>query len=66
VPVIAERFAGRAEQGEQHDGEGVDQPQAVAPVGGADVDRAHPHAEAQVLGVVERRLDTPYRTPLTS
>ena len=32
VPIIAERFARRAKQGQQHDGEGVDQPQAIAPV----------------------------------
>jgi len=66
VPVIAKRFAGRAEQGQQHDGEGVDQPQAVAPVGGADAHRGHAHAEAQVLGVAERALDTPYEMPLIS
>ena len=46
---MAERLAGRAERGRQRDGEGADQPQAVASVRGADVRRAHPRAEVQVL-----------------
>lgn len=56
VPVVAERLASRAEQGQQDDGEGVDQLEAVAPVGGADVHGAHPHAEAQVVRIAERAL----------
>jgi len=59
VPVIAERFACRTEQGQQHDRKSVDQPQAVAPIRGVDVHRTHPHPEPQVLGVAEGAFDAP-------
>jgi hypothetical protein len=42
MSVVAERFASRAEQGQQRDREGVDQPQAVAPVGGTDMTELMP------------------------
>src|SRR4051794_8919224 len=44
--VIAQRLAGGAEQGKQGDGESVDQPQPVTPLGRADMDGGHAHAEA--------------------
>jgi len=40
VPVIAERFSGGPEQSEQGDGKGIEQPQAIAPLWGADMDGA--------------------------
>src|SRR5271157_921312 len=59
MPVIAERLSGGAEEGQQHDCEGADQPQAVASIGSADVHRTHAHAEAQILSVPKRALDSP-------
>src|SRR5271157_5000337 len=35
------------------------QPQAVAPLGRADMNRAHAHAEARILGVAQPTLDAP-------
>src|SRR5271166_4270026 len=35
------------------------QPQAVAPLGRADMNRAHAHAEAPILGVAQPTLDAP-------
>lgn len=46
----AERFPGGAEQGQQGDREGVEQPQPVAAGGGADAHLTHAHAVAEVLG----------------
>src|SRR5271166_1673261 len=40
MSIEAERFPGCAEQGQQRNREGIDQPQAVTPVGGTDVHRA--------------------------
>ena len=40
MPVIAERFSGGPEQSEQGDGKGIEQPQAIAPLWGADMDGA--------------------------
>src|SRR3954471_19415524 len=57
VAVHAEAFAGGTEQGEQDDGEGVEQQQAVAPLGVGDANCAE--AEAQVLGVAEAGLHCP-------
>jgi hypothetical protein len=64
MAVHAEAFAGGAEQGEQNDGKGIEQQQPVAPLGVCDADRSEAHAEAQILGIAEARLDTPYKTPL--
>ena len=52
----AEAFAGGTEQGEQDDGEGVEQQQPVAPLGVGDANCAEAQAEAQVLGVAEAGL----------
>ena len=62
--IIAKGFPGGAEQGQQRDGQCVQQPQPVAPRGGTDTDRAHAHAEADILCVAEPALDIPYKTPL--
>ena len=53
VAVHAEAFAGGTEQGEQDDGEGVEQQQAVAPLGVGDSNCAEAQAEARVLGVAD-------------
>src|SRR5271165_7117275 len=59
MSIEAERFPGCAEQGQQRNREGIDQPQAVTPVGGTDVHRAEAHAEANILTITERTLDSP-------
>src|SRR4051812_20471113 len=64
MAVHAEALAGGAEQGEQNNGEGVEQQQPVAPLRVADVNGGEPHAEAQILGIAEAWLDTPLITPL--
>ena len=52
MAVHAEAFAGGAEQGEQNDGEGIEQQQPVAPLRVADPDRGEAQAEpAQTLFV---------------
>src|SRR3954468_14768174 len=48
VAVHAEALVGGTEQGEQDDGEGVEQQQAVAPLGVGDSNCAEAQAEAQV------------------
>src|SRR3954463_3761606 len=58
VAVHAEALAGGAEQGEQDDGEGIEQ-QSVAPLRVADVNAGEPHAEAQILGISETGLHSP-------
>ena len=57
--IHAEAFAGRAEQRQQEDRQGVEQQQTVAPLRIADAQDAHAHAETQILGVAEPRLDRP-------
>jgi hypothetical protein len=57
--VHAEAFADCAEQRQQRDREGADQQQTVAPHRLADASGRQPHAEAQILGVAELRLDGP-------
>ena len=59
MAVHAEALAGSTEQGEQDDGESVEQQQSVAPLRVRDADRAEAQAEAQVLGVAEAGLDRP-------
>src|SRR5208283_722708 len=59
MPVIAERFSGSAEEGQQHDCEGADQRKAAAPIGSADVNRTHAHGRALVLSVPKRAFDSP-------
>ena len=57
--VHAEAFAGRAEQRQEEDRQGVEQQQTVAPLRIADAQDAQAHAETQILGVAEPRLDRP-------
>src|SRR6478609_3977458 len=57
--VIAERFTRRPEQRQQRDGQRVQQPHTVAPVGRADVYRSQAHAEAQILAIAQPALDGP-------
>ena len=57
LAIHAEAFAGRAQDGRQNDGEGVQQQQAVAALRVVDPERANAHSEAQVLAVAETRLD---------
>src|SRR3954447_4690374 len=59
VAVHAEALAGSTEQGEQDDGEGVEQQQPVAALRIGDPHRAEAQAEAQVLGVPEAGLHSP-------
>ena len=59
MTVHAEAFAGGAEQGQKHDGEGVEEKQPVAPSRIGDAKRAHAHAEAQVRAVAEAGFDGP-------
>ena len=59
IAVVSKRLSGGPQHGQQDDGEGADQPQAVPPIRCADMDRAHAHAEAEVLGVAEAALDLP-------
>jgi hypothetical protein len=56
MAVVAERFSGGAEQGQQCDREGIYQPQAVASVGSADVHLSHPHTETNILAVANPPL----------
>lgn len=58
-PVEAETFAGGAKQGEQDDRERIQEQQAVAPLRIGDPQRAHSHAESEIFGVAETRLDGP-------
>ena len=58
-PVHAETLAGGTEQGEQDDGKGIDEEQAVAASGFADAGDAKPHTEAQVFGIAKTWLDGP-------
>ena len=57
--VHAEAFSGRAEQRQEEDRQGVEQQQTVAPLRIADAQDAQAHAETQILGVAEPRLDRP-------
>ena len=57
--IIAERFADHSEQGQQHDRNRVQQPQAVVPLGRAEVNRSQAHAETRILGVAQPALGTP-------
>src|SRR3954462_2995840 len=57
--VGAEVLTYGAEQGQQGDAEGGDEPEAVAAGRGAEVNLAHAHAEARVLGISEPALDAP-------
>ena len=57
--VHAEAFAGGAEQRQEEDRQGVEQQQTVAPLRIADAQDAQAHAETQILGVAEPRLDRP-------
>src|ERR1019366_3534799 len=72
--IVAKGFPGGTEQGQQRDGQRVQQPSPVAPGGGTDTDRTHAHqatkwtdathggqpaAEANILGVAEPALDAP-------
>ena len=59
MSIVAECFAGRPEQRQQRDRKRVQQPQAVTPLGRADMDRSHAHAEARILGVSQPALDAP-------
>ena len=59
VSVIAQGFACRPEEAQQDHGKGVEQPQAVAARGRADVNPAHAHAKAQILGIPKTALDAP-------
>ena len=59
MPVVAKGFAGGSKQGEQSHGKGIEEPQAIAPIWGADMDGAHPHAEAQIFGIAEPWFDGP-------
>lgn len=57
--VHAEALAGSTQHREQGHGERVDEEQAIAPSWLADARGGKAHAEPQVLGVAERRLDGP-------
>ena len=59
IAVVSKRLSGGPQQGQQDDGEGADQSQAVPLIRCADMDRAHAHAKAEVLGVAEAALDLP-------
>ena len=45
MPVVAKRLAGRAQQGEQHHRESVEQPQPVSTFRRVHPHGSHPHAE---------------------
>ena len=49
MTVHAEAFAGRAEQRQQHDCEGVQEKKPVAPLRIGDAKNAQAHSEAKVL-----------------
>src|SRR3954453_3327540 len=59
MTVVAERLPGGPKKGQQGDGEGIDQPQAVASVGAADVHLAQAHAVADILAGAELACDAP-------
>src|SRR5260370_25465564 len=59
VAIVAERFPGGTQQGQQHDAESADQPQAITPVGCSHVHPAPAHAEAEVLFIANTPPDTP-------
>ena len=48
-PIVAKSFAGGGQERQQDHCEGIDQPQMVAPVRRADMNRSEPHAEAEIL-----------------
>ena len=59
LTIHTEAFACGAQKGQQKDGEGVQQQQAVAALRVVDFERAHAHSKTQVLAVAETRLDGP-------
>ena len=59
VPVHAETFAGRAEQGQKDDGEGIDQQRPIASFRIGDAQLGHSHAESQIRGIPETGFDGP-------
>ncbi len=59
LAVHAEAFARCSQQGQQEDGESVEQEQAIAPLGIVDPQFAHAHAKAQILCVTKTRFDGP-------
>jgi hypothetical protein len=61
MPIHAEALAGRAEQRQQNDREGVQQKQPVASLRIGDAKSAHAHAEAQVLRVAKVRRRRAFR-----
>jgi hypothetical protein len=58
-PIIAQRFAGGTQQGQQDNREGVDQPQPITPLGGFDMHRRQSQTEAQILTVSQTAFDSP-------
>src|SRR6185437_17182048 len=59
VPIVAQLFAGSAQERQQYHCEGIDQPQAIPPARRADMHRSEPHAEPEILCVAETALDLP-------
>ena len=57
--IHAKAFAHRAKQRQQGCGEGADQQQPIAALRLTDARRRQAHAEAQVLGIAELRLNRP-------
>ena len=53
MPVVAKRLACRPQQGEQHDGKGVEQPQPVSTFRRIYPHGSHPHAETQILRIAQ-------------
>ena len=59
LAVHSEAFASGDQQRQQHDGEGVEQQEAVSALRVIDPQRAHAHSKAKVLAVAEAGFDCP-------